>query len=64
MVFNKHMVILVHLKICMQSVRIKCIIFKIDTIFIFSIIIKNDTLYVQVSYLELIRITAYGIIHI
>ena len=64
MVFNKHTVILTHLKICMQFVHIECIIFKIDTIFIFGIIIKNDTLYVQVSYLELMRFTAYGIIRI
>lgn len=64
MVFNKHTVILTHLKICMQFVRMECIIFKIDTIFIFGIIIKNDTLYAQVSYLELMRFTAYGIIRI
>ena len=64
MVFNKHTVILTHLKICMQFVRIECIIFKIDTIFIFGIIIKNDTLYAQVSYLELMRIVAYDIIRI
>lgn len=61
MVFNKYMVIITRLKFCMQSVHMKCIIFKIDTIFIFSIIIKNDTLYMQVSYLELIHITTYDI---